>query len=134
MEKERAKEKKEKQKKKKKKKKKKKEEGEEAEEEEGERSEQDKQIRNERGARNWTPAKSPRKGLGDISGFYFFLRFRYPNLGKISPNTSPNQSRWPRGTIYLVMRVSGGAVGAVWGPVRSSSGPMWRLKGAQLKL
>ena len=68
MEKERAKEKKEKQKKKKKKKK---EEGEEAEEEEGERAEQEKQIRNEREARNWTAAKSPRKGLDDVSCFLF---------------------------------------------------------------
>ena len=128
MEKERAKEKKEKQKKKKK------EEGEEAEEEEGGRAEQEKQIRNEREARNWTAAKSPRQGLDDVSCFLLFFDFVIPNLGEIGPNTSPNQSRWPRGTIHLVMRVSGGGVGAAWGPVRSSSGPMWRLKGAQLKL
>ena len=130
MEKERAKEKKEKQKTKKKKK----EEGEEAEEEEeeGERAEQEKQIRNEREARNWTAAKSPRKGLDDVSCFVFILRFRSPNIGKIGPKTSPNQFRWPRGTIYLVMRVSGGAVGAAWGRVRSSSGAMWGRKGAQL--
>ncbi|MDA8584045.1 hypothetical protein N9L68_07410, partial [bacterium] len=53
-----------------------------------------------------------------------FLRFRDPNLNKTGPTTSPKQSWWPRRTIYLVMRVSGEAVGAAWGPVRSSSGPM----------
>ena len=64
----------------------------------------------------------------------FVLRFcdPYPNRRNIGPNASPNQSWWPRGTIYLVMRVSGGVVGAASGIVRSSSGAMWRRKGAQL--
>ena len=79
MEKERAKEKKEQQKKMKKKKK---EEGEEAEEEEGERAEQEKQIRNEREARNWTAAKSPRKGLDDVSCFLFSFDFVIQISGK----------------------------------------------------
>ena len=55
----------------------------------------------------------------------FFLRFRYPNLRKIGPQTCPNQSWWPRGTICLVMRASGGAVGAAWGV----SGPPYRGRG-----
>ena len=64
-----------------------------------------------------------------VSLAYLCLRFHHRNINKTGPTTSPKQHWWPRGIIYLVMRVSAEVVGAAWGPVRSSSGPMQGARG-----